>query len=284
MKNLALFTLGFVDEIDFSVLTNPTVMKVNRIYPTSRDFVLSNYYWRFVMKRAVLTNPIQMTDTFTAAVSDTLTMTSTNRYLWDGLEVTLTTTDTLPAGLALATTYYVISASTNTCELSLTAGGSAVDVTDTGTGTHTVTFQALYVSPYKYLFNTPSDTLVLRHAYVDADNCQPINDYEYTNDGFFTNTIRNQDLSVRFWYSADLDEELFPVYFVDYFKYKLALDLCFNLTGDRQLQSDLFGISEKMLLTSKNIDAKQVKSRTIKSSPFTNIRGSGSYSNGISNT
>lgn len=41
---------------------------------------------------------------------------------------------TLPGGLSENTDYYVVNASGSTCKLSTTAGGSAVDVTTTGTG------------------------------------------------------------------------------------------------------------------------------------------------------
>lgn len=41
----------------------------------------------------------------------------------------------VPAGLAAMTDYYVVSASGSTCQLSATSGGSAIDITDTGTGT-----------------------------------------------------------------------------------------------------------------------------------------------------
>lgn len=43
---------------------------------------------------------------------------------------------TLPAGLTGSTDYYVIGASGNTLQLSATQGGSAIDITDAGTGTH----------------------------------------------------------------------------------------------------------------------------------------------------
>lgn len=57
----------------------------------------------------------------------------------DGDLVRLTNTGgTLPAGLAADTDYYVISSSGATCELSLTSGGAAVDITGAGTGTHFV--------------------------------------------------------------------------------------------------------------------------------------------------
>jgi hypothetical protein len=53
---------------------------------------------------------------------------------------------TLPAGLSLATTYYVISytASTGALQVSATAGGSAVDITDDGTAVSPNEFQVAY--------------------------------------------------------------------------------------------------------------------------------------------
>ena len=42
----------------------------------------------------------------------------------------------LPAGLSSATKYFIITATTNTFQVSLTSGGSAVDFTTNGTGTH----------------------------------------------------------------------------------------------------------------------------------------------------
>jgi len=69
------------------------------------------------------------------------TITETAHGLQDDDVVTLTTTGTLPAGLATATTYYVVSAATNTLKLSLTKGGSAVNITAAaGGGTHTATY------------------------------------------------------------------------------------------------------------------------------------------------
>ena len=88
------------------------------------------------------------TANFTAATTDIIT--SNAHGLQNGDAVVLTTTDTLPAGLATSTVYYVIEATTNTFKLSLTRPprgyktGSgeappAVNITDTGTGTHTWT-------------------------------------------------------------------------------------------------------------------------------------------------
>jgi len=79
--------------------------------------------------------------TFTAATTDICT--DTAHGLKTGDKVRLTTTTTLPAGLSLATTYYVIYLSADTFSLATTdalaVAGTAVNITDTGTGTHTIT-------------------------------------------------------------------------------------------------------------------------------------------------
>ena len=84
--------------------------------------------------------------TFTAAVTDIITSASHN--LSNADVVKLTTTGTLPAGLAVSTDYYVISATTDTFKLSATSGGSAVDITGTGTGTHS--WYQVEVIGYRY--------------------------------------------------------------------------------------------------------------------------------------
>lgn len=71
---------------------------------------------------------------FTAATSDTCTL-ALHGYA-NSTKVRVFSTGTLPAGLSADTTYYVISAASNTFQLSTIDGGSAVDITDTGTGTH----------------------------------------------------------------------------------------------------------------------------------------------------
>lgn len=73
--------------------------------------------------------------TFTAATSDVIT--SSGHRLKDGDTIRLSTTTTLPAGLTLSRVYFVRDATASTFKVAVTAGGSAVDVTDTGTGVHT---------------------------------------------------------------------------------------------------------------------------------------------------
>lgn len=94
------------------------------------------------------TNTLGQSDTFTAdAGTDLLTYTSTANYpsnLLTGTRVRLTTTTTLPGGLATATDYYLIRASDGTCKLATSyanaIAGTAINITDAGTGTHTITW------------------------------------------------------------------------------------------------------------------------------------------------
>lgn len=83
--------------------------------------------------------------TFTAAVTDICTKTA-HGYL-TGLKVQCSTTTTLPAGLSLATDYFVIKLTADTFKLADSLAhaiaGTAIDITDTGTGTHTITPTAI---------------------------------------------------------------------------------------------------------------------------------------------
>ncbi len=65
-------------------------------------------------------------------------VTSGGRVFRNGERVRVTTTGTLPATLLVDTDYFVVNASAtgDTFQLSATAGGSAIDLTTAGTGTH----------------------------------------------------------------------------------------------------------------------------------------------------
>ena len=90
---------------------------------------------------------------FTAtAATDLLTETAHGLLPDDIIQVS--TTGTLPAGLAAATNYYVIASglTANDWKVSATQGGSAVDITTTGTGTHSWTCP-LKVRKDQFTFN-----------------------------------------------------------------------------------------------------------------------------------
>lgn len=76
--------------------------------------------------------------TFTADAG-TDAFTSAAHGLSNGDRVVLTTSGTLPAGLSTFTPYYVVGATTNTYQVALTSGGSAINFTSAGSGNHTWT-------------------------------------------------------------------------------------------------------------------------------------------------
>lgn len=95
--------------------------------------------------QAVVTNSTPSAHTFTCAASDICTWTA--HGMLTGLKVQVSTTTTLPAGLSASTDYYVIKLSANTFSLATSLvnaqAGTAIDITDAGTGTHTITPTAL---------------------------------------------------------------------------------------------------------------------------------------------
>lgn len=80
---------------------------------------------------------VEVAKAFTAATTDVIT--STAHGFVDGKVGQCTTTGTLPGGLALLTDYFVRDATANTFKLSAAPGGAAIDITSTGSGTHTFT-------------------------------------------------------------------------------------------------------------------------------------------------
>lgn len=94
------------------------------------------------------TNTLGQSDTFSAdAGTDTCTYTSTANIpsnLLTGTRVRLTTTTTLPGGLATATDYYLIKVTDSTFKLATSyanaVAGTQINITDAGTGTHTITW------------------------------------------------------------------------------------------------------------------------------------------------
>lgn len=117
----------------------------NLTYGTTRmnDFhrkLLSLADWPFLHRPRTLTT-VAPESVFTAATSDICTATSTI-LTETGTRVRVSTTGTLPAGLSADTDYRMIYQSATTFKLANSLAnalaGTAVDITNTGTGTHTV--------------------------------------------------------------------------------------------------------------------------------------------------
>ena len=106
------------------------------------------------------------TDSEVSVANDTITI--SDHGFQNNDTVRLTSTGTLPTGLSDSTTYYVISATKDTFQVSTSAGGSAVNITAaSGGGTHTartniigdITFGAEGLLP---------DNAIVKRAYYDV--------------------------------------------------------------------------------------------------------------------
>ena len=87
----------------------------------------------------------------------------------DTTKVQFTTTGTLPAGLSLATTYFVVNTATNDFKVAATSGGSAIDITNTGSGVHTVKMmERQYVEFIEQNFDTNAGDTSVNSFFVDS--------------------------------------------------------------------------------------------------------------------
>jgi len=84
---------------------------------------------------------------FTAATTDVLT-TATAHGLILNQRIKLSSTTTLPAPLLANTDYYVRDVTELTFKLSLTKNGAAIDITSTGTGTHSFNIEQTILVDY----------------------------------------------------------------------------------------------------------------------------------------
>ena len=100
------------------------------------DFCYNSQTGFFVL----LVNYQIATPTFTAATPSTFTVAGGHNFV-NGNRIRVSSAGTLPAGLNTNTTYFVINRTATTFQLSLTRGGTAVAITDVGTGAHTATEQ-----------------------------------------------------------------------------------------------------------------------------------------------
>ena len=95
-------------------------------------------------------------------------VTSASHGLSDGAIVHVASTTTLPTGLSANTVYYVISATSSTFKLSLTSGGSAIDISSTGSGTHSV-YDEFQVPDFRGLMPMGAGTGSLTFNFATTD-------------------------------------------------------------------------------------------------------------------
>lgn len=95
-------------------------------------------------------------DTFTVDATTNVCTLSVLRPLFrDGQKLRVYSSTTLPAGLSANTAYYIINADNiGNFQLSTSEGGTAINITDTGTGTHTICLHLTsLVKPARYSYD-----------------------------------------------------------------------------------------------------------------------------------
>jgi len=136
--------------------------------------------------------------TFTAATTDVCTATAHGLLTGDQVQVASATT--LPAGLSAATYYYVIKLTADTFKLASSlanaVAGTAVDITDTGTGTHTITLKTNLVG----VAGTPSGIITgFRPVMPTAGIRQKLINFELVDDA-------ESGLTLEYRHIADEDK------------------------------------------------------------------------------
>ena len=112
-------------------------------YSTTQTMVieLGAGYMRFHTQGATLLagtpSAFSATKTITAVDTATETVTSNAHGYANATPIQIAATTTIPAGLSALTTYYVVGATANTFQFSLTVGGAAINITSAGAGTIT---------------------------------------------------------------------------------------------------------------------------------------------------
>ena len=107
-----------------------------------------NYLDRTAAARGFVFSDLNMEEITCTTISSTCTaatddLVTSSIDIPTGTKIVFSTTDTLPAGLSIETDYWAIRKSSTTTNVATTYlrawQGTVVDITDTGTGTHTVT-------------------------------------------------------------------------------------------------------------------------------------------------
>jgi len=106
-----------------SVITTLTFSDTSKIIIARQDNKEYSFYYQGKLYQ------------FSAATSDVISCSEPITFV-DNMLILVYTIGTLPSPLDSTSVYYTVNSSGNTCKLSLSLGGAAVDITDTGTGLH----------------------------------------------------------------------------------------------------------------------------------------------------
>lgn len=119
-------------------------------------------------------------------------------------------------------------------------------------------------------FALPEDFLYLRGCYSNDRYTSPIREREIN----LVDRVINTDSEKCFIeYTRYVEERKLPQYFVEYIKFKIALDACMDITGDTDLLQILDKRETFEWINATNIDARQQRVRELDTGTFINVRG-----------
>lgn len=169
--------------------------------------ILAKADWPFLHRERVMTT-FAPSSTFTAVAGTDVCTAASTIMTATGTEVEFSSTTTLPAGLSASTTYYLIYQSATTFKVATSLAnalaGTVVDVTDTGTGTHTVTVKSRYQA-------LPYDADLIEAVSVDVSDV--IHTPKHApNKAFWNNLLYTDQQSdtPEYWYSENGKFALWP--------------------------------------------------------------------------
>jgi len=249
IKNLALMELNHETITDWTDTSNTDIEIINTQYALAKKVALTMYQWSWAFKYTVVPTfeyvvafpaDRKPSSAFTIYTDDTKTEQITE-YVNDENKIYIDT----------QTIYLEYIDNTDTAqEISLTGIN-----------------EAKTVGNYTRATLLPTDLL----GYIAAFPAEQINilaDYTTIGTVIYANNKR-----LRIKYVADVDEAVFPVEFVDWFKVFLAQRLNGYLNGDMQRQQLLTGEEPFFFRKAKNIDSKRNKHDSLDGNPLLWIRG-----------
>jgi hypothetical protein len=181
------------------------------------------------------------------------TITSIGHGFPNGARLTFSSTGTLPAGINSGTIYYVVNTTTNTFQISTSLGGSAINITDVGSGLHTVTRTKILTTifdPEDIDFSTDTIT-VANHDFANGDRVLLYN----------SSTMPTPLIENKFYYVVGVTTNTFQL---STSSGGTAVDITFCGEGSTTITSDITVITFSNLPTnitnSTYIDFLQTKS------------------------
>lgn len=132
------FSLMFLLDDPAAAVTNGDVPLNNSPLATNRmDPAGMSWEIQYITARATGAPSAGAHSAAFTADAGTDTLTSVAHGMSNGTVIAVSSSTSLPGGLSASTIYYVIGATADTFQVSLSSGGSAVNITGAGTGTHT---------------------------------------------------------------------------------------------------------------------------------------------------